>query len=118
MVRAMLCWAIAMLAAVTAGCTMCAHPYDYCDPPFPGGCGPCLPSSVRAGSILSPGPMAAPEVDPEQVVSEQVVSDQAAPMSDDAAAAFSAPSLDEAPEEAPRPATSSRWIPRPAPPMR
>ena len=45
--------AIVLVAAAT-GCSMCAHPYDYCGPMFTGGnCEACNPDA-RAGSILSP----------------------------------------------------------------
>ncbi len=55
MVRTIHVVALVALIAVTAGCTMCAHPYDYCGPTFTGDCGqPCAPNA-RAGSILSPG---------------------------------------------------------------
>jgi hypothetical protein len=45
---------MATFLAITAGCTMCAHPYDYCGPVYAGqNCEPCNPQA-RAGSILSP----------------------------------------------------------------
>jgi hypothetical protein len=46
--------AIALLVLVVAtGCTMCAHPFDYCGPTYTGDCGEqCIPNA-RAGSICS-----------------------------------------------------------------
>lgn len=42
------------LIVLSAGCRMCAHPYDYCGPTFTGG-GPCPPTEPRAGSVLAAG---------------------------------------------------------------
>jgi hypothetical protein len=44
--------AVVLLSVVisTAGCRMCAHPFDYCSPVVEGGRSACGP---RAGSILS-----------------------------------------------------------------
>jgi hypothetical protein len=57
MLRTLLACAVVTLVAATAGCRMCAHPYDYCGPTFTGeGCQECT-SDARAGSILSPGPV-------------------------------------------------------------
>ena len=55
MARTTFACAVVALVALTAGCSMCAHPYDYCGPTFTGeGCQPCMPNA-RACSILSPG---------------------------------------------------------------
>ena len=55
MLRSMFALAAACLVALTAGCSMCAHPYDYCGPTFTGEAGQqCMPNA-RACSILSPG---------------------------------------------------------------
>jgi hypothetical protein len=55
MARSTLVWAVVALVAPTTGCTMCAHPYDYCAPTFTGeGCQQCMPN-VREGSILTAG---------------------------------------------------------------
>ncbi len=54
MFRAMLAWSVVVLVAMTAGCRMCAHPYDYCRPTYTGqGCGDDCLSDTREGSILS-----------------------------------------------------------------
>lgn len=55
MIRAILAICVVTLTAVTAGCTMCAHPFDYCGPTFTGECGQPCAANARAGSILSPG---------------------------------------------------------------
>ena len=53
MYRATCAIALLVLLAMATGCTMCAHPYDYCGPTFTGGCGEqCIPNA-RAGSICS-----------------------------------------------------------------
>ncbi len=54
MVRAFLACSVAVLIASTAGCRMCASPYDDCSPTYVGGdgCGQCS-TTARAGSILS-----------------------------------------------------------------
>ena len=45
--------ALLVMVAMAGGCTMCAHPFDYCGPMFTGGCGEqCIPNA-RAGSICS-----------------------------------------------------------------
>lgn len=51
MYRTLFTWGMLGLVAVTAGCAMCEHPYDYCYPLFTGGCDgqPCV--GPRAGSI-------------------------------------------------------------------
>ena len=55
MVRSVFALTAAGLLVLTAGCRMCAHPYDYCGPTVTGeGCQECLPTA-RACSILSPG---------------------------------------------------------------
>lgn len=69
MLRIAVASATMALLAVTAGCTMCAHPYDDCGPTFTAeGCQRCMPNA-RAGSILSPGlqPIAGAEIGPETV---------------------------------------------------
>jgi hypothetical protein len=55
MVRSAFALAAVALATLTAGCRMCAHPYDYCGPVLSqGDCQVCMPG-VRACSILMPG---------------------------------------------------------------
>ena len=55
MVRTMFAWSVVVLVGMTAGCRMCASPYDYCRPTFTGECGQgCFPNA-REGSILSHG---------------------------------------------------------------
>ena len=52
MSRTQLVWILLGLVALMAGCSMGAHPFDYCGPTYtcgPGGCSLCAP---RAGSIL------------------------------------------------------------------
>ena len=53
MSRTWFAWILVSLVAVTAGCAMCASPYDYCGPTFTGECGEECRPNVRAGSILS-----------------------------------------------------------------
>lgn len=53
MTRSWVAWITVALAALTAGCTMCANPYDECGPVFSGGCPQQCSSTARAGSILS-----------------------------------------------------------------
>ena len=54
MLRSTFALAAACLVALTAGCRMCAHPYDYSGPTFTGeDCQQCTPNA-RACSILSP----------------------------------------------------------------
>lgn len=67
MARTMFALAAAGLVALTAGCRMCAHPYDYCGPTFTAeGCQECMPNA-RACSILAPegGPCCSSEIVPE-----------------------------------------------------
>ncbi len=68
MVRTVLTLFVVALIGVTAGCTMCAHPYDYCGALYTGKCGPmvCGPTA-RAGSVLSPPlyPMSGGEMVPD-----------------------------------------------------
>jgi len=53
--RAMIVWAGLGLMLVSAGCTMCSHPYDYCGPVVCGSCtSPCDPRT-RTGSVLGGG---------------------------------------------------------------
>ena len=68
MVRTFFAWSLVLLLAVTAGCRMCAHPYDYCRPTFTGDCGGCLPNA-REGSVLSDGiqPGMVPESGPGEL---------------------------------------------------
>ena len=55
MYRTLFAWGILGLIAVTSGCAMCDHPYDYCGPLFTGGCdGECC-VGPRAGSIRAMG---------------------------------------------------------------
>jgi len=55
MVRTLFACSVVVLATLTTGCRMCAHPFDYCRPTFTGECGVgCLPNA-REGSILSHG---------------------------------------------------------------
>ena len=53
MARTAFAWSVVALVAVTAGCTMCAHPHDYCGPTFTGECGTHCAPNARAGSVLS-----------------------------------------------------------------
>ena len=55
MVRTVFACSLLVLVAATAGCRMCASPYDYCGPTSTGECGQGCCPSVRQGSILSPG---------------------------------------------------------------
>lgn len=52
--RALLAAAITTVLVLTAGCRMCAHPYDYCGPTFTGRGGEPCAANARQGSILSP----------------------------------------------------------------
>ncbi|HUT08955.1 MAG TPA: hypothetical protein VMY42_00525 [Thermoguttaceae bacterium] len=52
MIRTMLAWSVVTLVAVTAGCRMCASPYDYSGPTYTGEFGPCDPN-YREGSRFS-----------------------------------------------------------------
>ena len=51
MVRILFASLILGLVAVTAGCSMCSHPYDDCGPLFTGGCDGNQCTGPRAGSI-------------------------------------------------------------------
>jgi hypothetical protein len=53
--RAMIAWAGIGLMLLAAGCTMCAHPYDYCGPVVDGPCACSCDPLARSGSILSGG---------------------------------------------------------------
>jgi len=41
--------------AFSAGCRMCAHPYDYCGPVDTGCADNCCPNGPRAGSLFAMG---------------------------------------------------------------
>ena len=79
MARTMLAWSVVALLALSAGCRMCAHPYDYCGPTFTGECGQACMPNARAGSILSPGmqpapgPAIGPEIDEIEMGPEMLV---------------------------------------------
>ena len=67
MLRSTLAWTavvVIALCAVTAGCRMCAHPYDDCGPTFTGDCGSCDVDG-RRGSILAPSGQVITEMGPE-----------------------------------------------------
>lgn len=51
--RTTIAWITLSLAAIAAGCRMCASPFDYCGPTFTGQCCEECLSTARAGSILS-----------------------------------------------------------------
>ncbi len=53
MSRGMLLSLSLSLVVVTAGCRMCASPYDDCSPTFTGQCGEDCAPMARAGSVLS-----------------------------------------------------------------
>ena len=55
MVRTVFACSLLVLVAATAGCRMCASPYDYCGPTSTGECGQGCCPNARQGSILSPG---------------------------------------------------------------
>jgi hypothetical protein len=55
MVRMLLACSMLALVAVTAGCSMCAHPFDYCGPLASGGCGGQACMGPRAGTVRNPG---------------------------------------------------------------
>ena len=95
MARMILAFSVIALMATTAGCRMCADPYDYCGPLFTGDCcgPPCAPYD-RAGSILSGGcascgPAAIPtlettiEVAPEAAEPAPAESDKIDPVPDE-----------------------------------
>ena len=52
--RTGLLFTVAALLAVSAGCSMCSHPHDYCGPTFDRGSDQSCDPIARAGSILSP----------------------------------------------------------------
>jgi len=54
MLRTRIAWPLLALIVLTAGCAMCAHPFDYCGPTFTGECGQTCDPMARAGSRLSP----------------------------------------------------------------
>jgi hypothetical protein len=54
MIRKNMAWAFATLVALSAGCTMCDGPYDYCGPLYTGECGQTCNPMARAHSVLSP----------------------------------------------------------------
>ena len=58
MVRLVLACSVVALLALTTGCRMCAHPYDYCGPVYTGADGQPCDANVRHGSILSGGVVA------------------------------------------------------------
>jgi len=62
---------IVALLALSAGCAMCAHPYDYCGPVYNGGSCQACTAGGRAGSILVPGLQSIPEgqLGPEMILS-------------------------------------------------
>ena len=53
MMRALSAWALAGICIVSAGCAVCASPYDECGPTFLGGCDEHCVTDDRAGSIIS-----------------------------------------------------------------
>jgi len=53
MYRAICALALLATVAMASGCTMCAHPFDYCGPMFTGGCGEQCDPNARAGSVCS-----------------------------------------------------------------
>ena len=54
MSRALYGWALVGLVALSSGCTMCAHPFDYCGPTVTAEeAASCGENAPRAGSILS-----------------------------------------------------------------
>jgi hypothetical protein len=63
MARSPLAWIACCSLVAAAGCTMCASTYDDCGPMANGRCADGCGSDVRAGSILSGGPvpMGAPD---------------------------------------------------------
>ena len=54
-VRTVFACSLLVLVAASAGCRMCASPYDYCGPTSTGECGQGCCPNARQGSILSPG---------------------------------------------------------------
>jgi hypothetical protein len=71
--RALIVWSGIGLLLAAAGCTMCAHPYDYCGPVTDGCCGCSCDTRVRTASVLS-GTAGGP-VEGEQVVAGQEYAD-------------------------------------------
>jgi hypothetical protein len=57
MARSLLAWIACFSLVAAAGCTMCANTYDECGPMTNGRCADGCGSDVRAGSILSGGPI-------------------------------------------------------------
>jgi hypothetical protein len=53
MIRALSALAVAGLCVVSAGCAVCASPYDDCGPTFLGGCDEHCATDDRAGSIIT-----------------------------------------------------------------
>lgn len=53
MIRAFSALAVAGLCVVSAGCAVCASPYDDCSPTFLGGCDEHCVTDDRAGSIIT-----------------------------------------------------------------
>jgi len=94
MIRTMLAWSVVVLVAVTAGCRMCASPYDYCGPTYTGECGSCDPyyregsRFSQAESVIYDGPIDAESVAPEVIepgviegaILEPVPDDMAGPL--------------------------------------
>jgi len=66
MSRTWFVWILVSLVAVTAGCAMCASPYDYCAPTFTGECGKDCRPNARVGSILT----GATEMGPHEMYEE------------------------------------------------
>lgn len=121
-----------LLASLVAccGCTMCAHPHDYCGPTFTGGqddcgdcgtgcgtgCGDACDPMARAGSILSP---------PLRTVAVNVPMSVSAPAEDGMNRDSGAPRLEDLPSEpslaptpAPAPVRTTRLPRHNAPPLR
>jgi hypothetical protein len=101
MQRAFLGWGFAGLLAVSLGCSMCGHPYDYCSPTYTGGpCGGNCDTRTRTGSILAPagapvaGPIAGPMMGGE-VPGGPMISNDAAPQE------FNSPGQEVIQEESP-----------------
>jgi len=73
MIRTMLAWSVVVTLAVTAGCRMCASPYDYCGPTYTGECGSCDPNYREGSRFSSPesviydGPIDPESVEPEVI---------------------------------------------------
>jgi hypothetical protein len=97
MIRTRVAWPLVALIALSAGCAMCAHPYDYCGPTFTGECGQVCDPMARAGSRLSP-PL-------EPMLDETAVSREAAAGTEEKSPA--------AAEEQPQPTKESTGEPAP-----